>query len=165
MKEQLTVSSSPHITSSLTVRKIMLRVMIALAPVIIAATYLFGFYVLIMLGVSVGCAVLSEFLFNKIVKQPQSIGDCSAIVSGTIFALNLPVTVPLYLVAVGSVFAIVIVKMLFGGIGKNFANPAATARIFVTLAWAGIMTTFVKPIDYAGGFGSFFSFQHVSAPV
>jgi len=154
---QLSVSSSPHITSSLTVRKIMLRVMIALAPVIIAATYYFGFYVLVMLGVSVGCAVLSEFLFNKITKQPQSIGDCSAIVSGTIFTLNLPVTVPLYLVAVGAVFAIVIVKMLFGGIGKNFANPAATARIFVTLAWAAVMTTFIKPIDYSGGFGAFFS--------
>ncbi len=153
----LSVSSSPHITSSLTVRRIMLRVMIALTPVIIVAVCLFGFYVLIMLGVSVGVAVLSEYLFNKITNRPQSTGDCSAVVSGAIFALNLPVTAPLYLVVVGSAFAIVIVKMLFGGIGKNFANPAATARIFVTLAWASAMSAFVQPVDYSGGFSAFFS--------
>lgn len=153
----LTVSSSPHITSSLTVQKIMLRVLIALAPVVIAAMYFFGFYVLVMISVSVGFAVLSEFLFNKITKRPQSIRDLSAVVSGTIFALNLPVTVPLYLVAIGAVFAIVIVKMLFGGIGKNFANPAATARIFVTLAWASLMSVFITPVDYSGGFSAFFS--------
>jgi len=146
------VSGSPHITSPLTTRKIMARVCIALIPCVVAAVYLFGIYSLLIIAVSVGFAVLTEYLFNKVTHRPQTVQDLSAVVSGLIFGLSLPVSVPLYLVAVGAVFAILVVKMLFGGIGKNFANPAVTARIFVTLAWASAMGRFVSPLNYQNGF-------------
>ena len=154
--EKLNVSSSPHITGNRTTRGIMLDVVIALIPAMIAATLLYGFYSLFIIGISVGSCVLAEFLFNKIRKQEQTIYDCSAVVTGVILALNLPPTVPFYVPIFGGFFAIMLVKMLFGGIGKNFANPAITARIFLLLAWTGTMTTFVKPIDFSNGFGAMF---------
>lgn len=142
------VSISPHIASSSSVRKIMLDVIIALVPAIICSVIFFGFYSLFLVVLSVGSALLTEFLFNVIRKKEQSIGDLSCVVTGVLLALNLPPTVPFYLPIVGSCVAI-ITKMLFGGIGKNFANPAITGRIFLLLAWAGFMTSFVEPINWA----------------
>ena len=144
---KLIVSVSPHIVSDSSTRKIMLDVCIALVPALISSIVFFGFYALFLVLLTVGSAVLGEFLYNAIRKKPQTIGDCSAVVTGLLLGLNLPVTVPFYVPIIGGFFATMIVKMLFGGIGKNFANPAITARIFLLLAWTTFMTKFVPPID------------------
>lgn len=154
------VSSSPHISSKSTTQKLMLDVIIALVPTVIASVVLYGFYPLFLLILSVGTAVFSEWAFNTITKRPNSTRDLSAIVTGMIFALCLPPVVPFYVAIVGAAFAIIIVKMLFGGIGRNFANPAVTARIFVMLCWAGVMTKFVAPIDLSDGANLFSYFTH-----
>ena len=143
------VSSSPHIASSRTTRNIMLDVIIALMPAVIAMVAIFGFYPLLNTLVCVGFCVLFEFLFNLIRKKEQTVGDLSAIVTGIILGLNLPAVVPIYVPVVGALFAIVIAKMLFGGISRNFANPAISARIFLLLAWTGVMTSFVAPLDWS----------------
>lgn len=143
------VSSSPHIASSRTTRNIMLDVIIALMPAVIAMIAIFGFYPLLNTLICVGFCVLFEFLFNLIRKKEQTIGDLSAVVTGIILALNLPAVVPIYVPIVGALFAIVIAKMLFGGIGRNFANPAISARIFLLLAWTSVMTSFVAPLDWS----------------
>ena len=143
------VSSSPHIASSRTTRNIMLDVIIALMPAVIAMVAVFGFYPLLNTLVCVGFCVLFEFLFNLIRKKEQTIGDLSAVVTGIILALNLPAVVPIYVPVIGALFAIVIAKMLFGGIGRNFANPAISARIFLLLAWTSVMTSFVAPLDWS----------------
>lgn len=149
---KLLVSSSPHIGSAMTTDKIMKHVVIALIPACIAGIFIFGLTSLVILIVSTGTCVLAEFLYNKLMKKPQTVGDFSAVVTGLLLGMNLPPTIPLYIPVVGGVFAILVVKMLFGGLGKNFANPAITARIFVVLAWTGAMTTYVQPIDYSQGF-------------
>ena len=149
---KLLVSSSPHIGSSMTTDKIMKHVVIALLPACIAGIFIFGLTSLVILIVSTGTCVLAEFLYNKLMKKPQTVGDFSAVVTGLLLGMNLPPTIPLYIPIIGGVFAILVVKMLFGGLGKNFANPAITARIFVVLAWTGAMTTYVQPVDYSQGF-------------
>jgi len=147
------VSSSPHIVSNRTVRGIMGDVLIALSPCVLASVLLYGLYPLIIVAVCAASAVLAEFLFNLARKKPQTVNDLSAVVTGVILGLNLPPVVPLYVPVVGAFFAIMIVKMLFGGIGRNFANPAITARIFLMLAWGTVMTRFVVPIDLSAGGG------------
>ena len=144
------VSSSPHIANDRTVMTIMIDVLIALVPAVVGSIYFFGFYSWFLVILSVGSAIGSEALFNLITKREQTIGDCSAPITGVLLALNLPVTVPFYVPIIGSAFAIIFVKMLFGGIGKNFANPAIAGRIFLLLAWASAMTSFVKPITWHG---------------
>ena len=151
------VSSSPHISTTFTTRKMMLDVIIALIPATIASVLLYGFYPLCMMILCVGTCVFAEWLFNVIGKRFQSVGDLSAVVTGMILSLNLPPVVPFYVPIVGGFFAIVVVKMLFGGIGKNFANPAITARIFLLLCWTGVMTSFVSPITLDNG-ANLFSF-------
>lgn len=150
--DKILVSPSPHIGSSLTTDKIMLNVVIALIPASIAGIFIFGLASLIVLLVSIGACVLAEFLYNIITKKAQTINDLSAVVTGLLLGMNLPPTIPLYIPLIGGFFAIIVVKMLFGGIGRNFANPAITARIFCVLAWTSAMTTFVKPINYNQGF-------------
>ena len=145
------VSSSPHIANKRTVTGIMLEVLIALAPAVVASVYFYGFYALFLEILGVGAAVGTEALFNLVMKRKQTIKDCSAMVTGLLVALNIPVSAPFYVPIIGSAFAVFFVKMLFGGIGKNFANPAITARIFLLLAWASVMTTFVKPIVWSNG--------------
>lgn len=161
MMGKFIVSSSPHITTNSSTRRIMLDVIIALIPAVLASVFIYGFYPLFLMILCVGSAVLSEWLFNVITKRPQSVGDLSAVVTGVILALNLPAVVPFYVPIVGAAFAIIIVKMLFGGIGRNFANPAITARIFLMLAWTGVMTSFVKPIDLSNGANLFAYFSNV----
>ena len=145
------VSSSPHIANQRTVANIMLEVLIALAPAVIASVVFYGFYALFLCILSVGAAVGTEALYNVVMKREQTVKDCSAIVTGLLVAMNVPVSVPFYVPVIGSAFAIFFVKMLFGGIGKNFANPAITARIFLLLAWASFMTNFVPPIIWSKG--------------
>ncbi len=152
------VSVSPHITAEPTTKSIMLEVCIALIPALAAGVYFFGFYSLFVIGVSIASAMFGEYIYNIIRKKPHTVGDCSAIVTGLLLGLNLPVSVPFYIPLVGGLFSIIVVKMLFGGIGKNFANPAITGRIFLVLAWASAMTKFVAPIDWSLGFSEGFRY-------
>lgn len=145
--DKLKLSPSPHILSKKTVSGIMLDVIIALLPAAIASVLIFGYRSALVIGVCVISAVLSEFLFQKIIKTKVLIGDLSACVTGVLLALNLPVSIPLWQAALGSVFAIVVVKGLFGGIGKNFANPAITARIMMLIAFTGTMTAYTAPLS------------------
>lgn len=133
---KLIVSTSPHIHGKVTTQSVMRDVLIALTPASIAAVVLFGMKALLMIAVCVASAVLAEFLFNIICKNEQTVGDLSAMVTGLLLALNLSTKVELWQCALGSVFAIVVVKCLFGGIGRNFANPAITARVFLLIAFS-----------------------------
>lgn len=134
----LTVSPSPHIRTEDTTRSIMLDVCIALMPALIWGIYIFGFRALTVTLVSVVFAVLSELVWEKAMKKPVTISDFSAVVTGILLAMNLPVSVPLWMPAIGAIFAIIVVKQLFGGIGKNFVNPALAARVFL-FAWPAHM--------------------------
>ena len=134
--EKLIVSTSPHIRTKTSTESIMADVLIALAPAAIAGVALFGLRALLIMAVCVISAVAAEFLFNLITKREQTVLDLSAAVSGLILALCLPAKTPIWQCVIGAVFAIIIVKCLFGGIGRNFANPAATARVFLLIAFA-----------------------------
>lgn len=144
---RLIVSPSPHDENYLKTSTIMLNVCIALCPALIAGCIIFGLRSLIVTAVCIGCCVLFEFLCRKIMKRDNTIGDLSAVVTGLILALNLPVTIPLWMAAIGSFVAIVIVKQLFGGIGQNFANPAITARIVLMVSFTPAMTHWVLPFE------------------
>ncbi len=143
--EKLMITPSPHVKDSIDTKQIMLTVVAALIPAMLAAIYYFGFRTLIMTAVSAAACVVFEYLFNMVTKREQSIGDCSAIVTGVILAFNVPVTLPIWMLIFGDFIAIVVVKCLFGGIGCNFANPAATARIFLLVSFAGQMTHWIAP--------------------
>ena len=145
MNSKLSVSSSPHIRARDTTSRIMLDVIIALLPATVAGFILFGIRALLVVSVSVISAVASEFIFNIATKKEQTVGDLSAIVTGLLLGLNLHANSPLWQCAVGSVFAIVVVKCLFGGIGCNFANPAATARVFLIVCFADTLSGGVVP--------------------
>ncbi len=148
MDKKLTVSASPHIHSGNSTTKVMLDVIIALIPATIAGAIIFGWRALLLLGVSVLTAVICEYDFNKIVKKDSTIGDLTAVVTGLILALNLPVNTPLWQAAVGSAFAIIIVKCIFGGVGKNVVNPAATARVFMLIAFSSLAkAAYPKALD------------------
>ena len=137
--EKLIISTSPHIHSKVTTQSIMRDVLIALAPASVAAVVLFGLRALLNIVLCVGASVLSEFLFNLITKKKQTIIDLSACVTGLLLALNLSTKVSVWQCIVGSVFAIIVVKCLFGGIGCNFANPAITARIFLLVSFNSVV--------------------------
>ncbi len=139
---KLVLSVSPHLRGKTNTTLIMLDVVIALIPTAIAATLIFGIRAALLTAVCVASCVLSEYLFNLICKKPNSIGDLSAVVTGIILAFNLPVSLPIWMAVVGSVFSIVVVKMLFGGIGMNFANPALTGRIFMFITFGEAMSTY-----------------------
>ena len=134
--EKLIASSSPHIQSKTTTQSIMRDVIIALLPAAVAGSVLFGVKAIITILVCVATTVVSEFLFNLLAKKEQTVTDLSAVVTGLILALSLPAKVDIFHCIVGSVFAIVVVKCLFGGLGCNFANPAATARVFLLIAFS-----------------------------
>lgn len=135
------VSVSPHINSGKTTRGIMLDVIIALIPALIAGTMIFGLRSLLVVGVCIAVCLAGETLFNLITKRPHTIGDLSAVVTGLILGLNLPASIGIYPAVIGSLFAIIVVKCLFGGLGKNFANPAATARVFMLIAFTSSMSS------------------------
>ncbi len=151
--EKPIMSSGPHIHSGASDRRIMLDVIIALLPASAAGVILFGLPALWMILTCVIFAVLSEYLFNLVCKKTQTVGDLSAVVTGLLLALNLRADVPLWQAALGSVFAIVLVKCVFGGIGRNFANPAITARVFLLLAFTSTVAGGAMPrgADAASG--------------
>ena len=142
---KLLVSSSPHLFTRTTTKVLMRDVLIALVPALAAAVWIFGWRALLVTAVAVAAAVLTEYLFEKAVGRDITVGDCSAAVTGVLLAFNLPVTIPLWQAALGSIIAILVVKQLFGGIGRNFANPAIVGRIVLFLSFSQAMTAWQFP--------------------
>lgn len=143
MSDLYHVSSSPHVRAKDTTGRIMLYVILALLPTSLFGIYNFGVKALILILVTIASCVASEWVFNKIVHKEQTIKDLSAVVTGLLLALNLPVNLPWWEAVIGGVFAIIVVKCLFGGLGQNFMNPALGARCFLLIAFAADMTNFV----------------------
>lgn len=145
------VSSNPHIRSMVSTNKIMLAVILALLPTTIFGVVNFGVYSLLLIIVTIVSCVATEALYELIMKKESTIGDFSAVVTGLLLALNLPPKAPLWIGVIGGVFAIAIVKMLFGGLGQNFMNPALAARCFLLISFPAIMTNFETGIDAYSG--------------
>ena len=143
--EKLIVSSSPHMVTKTDTSKIMGTVLIALLPAFAVGIYQFGFRVVTLTAVFVASCVLFEYLYNKITKKPQTVGDLSAVLTGVLLAFNCPSSLPYEIAIVGSFAAIVVIKQLFGGIGQNLVNPAVTARVFIFIAFATPMTSWPTP--------------------
>ncbi len=152
MSKLLTLSASPHIHSGRSTWRIMLDVIIALLPATVAGCVIFGLRALLVVALTVACSVGFEALFNLITKRKQTVGDLSAIVTGLLLALNLPANVPLWQCVIGALFAIVVVKCLFGGLGCNPVNPAITARVFMLVAFGSMATAaFPTVVDTVAG--------------
>ena len=143
MSENFNISSSPHIRSKVTTGNIMLMVIIALLPATAFGIVNFGLSALLVILVTVASSVLTEYLYQKLMHRKVTISDFSAVVTGLLLALNMPPTAPWWMCVLGSVFAILVVKQVFGGLGQNFMNPALGARCFLLISFTGRMTTFV----------------------
>ena len=142
---KLIATSNPHIRGSETTRSIMLDVIIAMLPALAFAIFNFGLRALTLTAVSVVGCIFWEWLYRKLMKKPQSIGDLSCIVTGMLLAFVCPVQMPYWMILIGDFFAIIVVKQLFGGIGKNFLNPALAGRAVLLASYAGTMTSWVDP--------------------
>ena len=142
MNSQLIVAGSPHIVTKRDTLSLMLDVLIALSPATVAAVVFFGLRALLLIGVTVGSAVFFEFLYELLLKRKNTVGDLSAAVTGLLLALNLPAGLPIWQAVLGALIAIVLVKQLFGGIGRNFANPAIVARIMLLISFTASMNSF-----------------------
>lgn len=142
MSDLMKVSSNPHIRSKVTTSNIMLAVVIALLPAAGFGIYNFGLDALILILITVAACVLTEFVYEKAMHKKVTIGDFSAVVTGLLLALNLPSSAPWWIGVVGGIFAILVVKMLFGGLGQNFMNPALGARCFLLISYTSIMCNF-----------------------
>lgn len=151
-KKLLTVSSSPHIRNPEDTRSVMLDVIIALIPALAMAVYIFGLRALMVTLVSVAACVFFEWGYRKVMKLDCTIGDLSAVITGMLLAFCLPANVPYWIPVIGALFSIVIVKQLYGGIGKNFVNPALAGRAFILLSWTTIATTWMEPFSYSSIF-------------
>ena len=136
------VTSSPHLRDKATSQRIMQEVCLALAPAGIAGVILYGLNAALLIAICVVTCVLSEFVWQKATKQPVTVSDWSAVVTGLLLAYNLPATAPWWIAVIGSILAIVVVKQFFGGIGSNFMNPALTARAILFISWSGIMGSY-----------------------
>lgn len=148
--DNLIVSASPHLVTALDTQKTMLMVILALVPSLLVSTYVFGFRVLILTAVCIAASMFFEWAWNKLMKKQQTVGDLSAALTGTLIAFNVPApckeNYDIYWIAiVGCFVAIIVVKQLFGGVGKNIANPAITARIVLFISFATEMTTWPLP--------------------
>jgi len=139
------VSCSPHLRDNVSTRSIMQDVCLAMLPACIVGVLFFGYRAAIILALSVAAAVLSEKFYCKAAHIKDTTGDFSAVVTGMLLAMNLPSTVPYWMPVVGSIIAILLCKMIFGGIGQNFINPALAARAILALSWANVMNTFAAP--------------------
>ncbi|MGN0629029.1 MAG: RnfABCDGE type electron transport complex subunit D [Oscillospiraceae bacterium] len=145
MENKLIVSVSPHVFGKRNTTGVMLEVVIALLPAVVASVLFFGMRAALVIGVCAAACVVFEYLFTLLCKRPTTVGDLSAVVTGVLLALNLPATIPIWQAVIGCFVAIVIVKCLFGGLGCNFANPAITARVIMLIAFTGEMTAAVFP--------------------
>ena len=146
MSELLHVSSAPHVRAKTSTQNVMMWVCIAMLPTACFGIYNFGLRALLLIVATVLSCVLSETVYNLIAKKKNTIGDLSAVVTGMILALNMPVTLPIWMAVLGGVFAIVVVKMLFGGLGQNFMNPALGGRCFLLIAFTSEMSNFVTDV-------------------
>lgn len=142
MEKMLHVSSSPHVRDGVTTPVLMYDVIIAMLPAAAFGVYHFGFHALLVLLVTTAACVLSEYIYERLMGKPVTIKDGSAVITGMILALNMPPEIPLWIPVLGSAFAIIVVKQLFGGLGQNFMNPALAARCFLLISFAGSMTDF-----------------------
>ena len=145
MNKLLNVSSSPHVRSSVTTRNLMLDVVIAMVPAAAFGVFHFGLHALLVMIVTVAACVASEYVYEKFMNKPITIADMSAVVTGMILALNMPPEIPLWIPALGGIFAIIVVKQLYGGLGQNFMNPALAARCFLLISLALFMNDFSSP--------------------
>lgn len=143
MSENFNISASPHIRSKVTTGNIMMWVAIALLPATAFGIFNFGLSALLVVVVTVASAVLTEYAYQKLMHKKVTISDFSAVVTGLLLALNMPPTAPWWMCVLGSIFAILVVKQVFGGLGQNFMNPALGARCFLLISFTGRMTTFV----------------------
>ena len=141
---KVVVTSSPHIKAADDTRSLMFDVCIALLPALAVSVFTFGARSLVLTVATVLSCVLSEWLYCKALHLPSTIGDLSAVVTGMLLAFNVPVAAPIWMPIIGGMFSIIIAKMLFGGIGKNFMNPALAGRAFMMASWAGFMTTWTR---------------------
>jgi electron transport complex protein RnfD len=148
----LLLSSSPHIADAVTPAQLMRNVLIALAPAAVFGCVIFGFPALLNIAVSISSAMLAEFLFRRITKQESRVKDLSAAVTGLLLALVLPPGLPLWMTALGAVFAIIAAKEFFGGLGANVFNPALTGRAFLLMSFPAAMTTWNKPAGFSTPF-------------
>ena len=149
MSDMMRVSSNPHIRSKVSTDKIMLMVVIALLPATGFGIYNFGIRALFHVLITIASCVISELVFELIVRKKITVGDMSAVVTGLLLALNLPVSAPLWIGIIGGAFAIIVVKMMFGGLGQNFMNPALAARCFLLISFPSLMTDFTCDV-YSG---------------
>lgn len=147
-RDEFFVSLAPHIRTDDTVSKIMLDVIIAMVPALLGSVYFFGLNAIKLLAVCVIFCLGSEYAFQKLTKREVRINDLSAVVTGILLAFNLPATMPLWMAAFGSIFAMVIIKGCFGGIGSNFMNPALGARLVLMGSWGKEMTNYVAPTGF-----------------
>ncbi len=146
----LRVSASPHIRDKTTTRSVMLHVVIALVPVIIASTFIFGWRAPMLFGISAASAALFEALARIVMKRKQTVGDFSAVVTGLLLAASLPANCPIWVLLIGNFVAIVVVKQMFGGLGDNFANPAVTGRIVLSVSFTAQISTYSVLGKFAG---------------
>lgn len=142
MSDLFHVSAAPHSRSPVTTKNIMRDVVIALLPAGLFGIYNFGLHALMVMAITVLACVLTEYIYCKLMKLPSSVGDMSAVVTGLLLAFNVPANFPLWMAALGGIFAILVVKMLFGGLGQNFMNPALAARAFLLISFPARMTNF-----------------------
>ena len=150
MGEKLQVSSNPHVRDAMTTSKIMQLVTIALLPAAAVGIWNFGLRALLVVAISVASSVIFEWLYDHFMHKPNTIGDFSAVVTGLLLGLNMPYSIPLWMPILGSAFAIIVVKQLFGGLGQNFMNPALAGRCFLMISFAGKMTDFAVSDKFRG---------------
>lgn len=150
MENKLIASSSPHIRANESTQSLMFDVIIALLPALVASIFYFGFNSIVLVVASVVAAVITEIVCQKLMKKPVTISDLSAVVTGLLLAFNIPASAPWWLPVIGSIFAIAIVKQIFGGLGFNILNPALAGRAFLTASWSAHMTGgFINPVTDA----------------
>ena len=143
--DNLIVSSSPHLVTSLDTQKTMMIVMACLLPSLVVSTVVFGFRVILLTVVSIAACMFFEWGWNALLKRRQTVSDCSAALTGMLIAFNVPAGLPIWILIIGDLSAIIVVKQLFGGLGKNLVNPAITARIILFISFATEMTTWPPP--------------------
>ena len=150
MEEMYNVSSNPHVRDKMTTSRIMQLVVIALLPATLFGIWNFGFHALLVVLVTVISSVFFEWLYDRLMHKKNTITDFSAVVTGLLLALNMPPQIPLWMPVLGSAFAIIVVKQLFGGLGQNFMNPALAGRCFLMISFAAKMTDFSVSDSYRG---------------
>ena len=163
MSDLLHVTSSPHVRAKDDTQRIMLYVIIALLPATCFGIWNFGVHALLLITTTIVSCVLSEFVYEKLLHKKSTVGDLSAVVTGLLLALNFPSSIPLWMAFLGGMFAIIVVKMLFGGLGQNFMNPALGARCFLVISFTGYMTNFSAYKDYVDVFSSATPLQTIKA--